>query len=374
MKKYEGYKATQLEWLSQIPLNWDYRRLKRVQVSLTENTTDNSRPYIGMENVESWTGRLIRKNSIQPSGISSTYHVANILFGKLRPYLAKVYLAKDDGICSGEFLVLHGIQNTNQQYFRYLLSSAHFINLVNSSTYGAKMPRASWDFIGNCMIPVPPRSEQDQIVRYLDWRVSKISKLIAAKKRQTGLLNARRQKIITTVVTRGLRQEPLVDSGVRWIGSIPQSWLVTTLGRCASVRSGITLGKTYPTEKELVNVPYLRVANVQNGYIDISDLAKLSVTQEEAEKYQLPTGCVLMTEGGDRDKLGRGCVWDGQVSPCIHQNHIFAVTVNPQILSNFYLEYLTISDIGRLYFDITQHSGIKTMPCQRSTKMRWVSV
>jgi type I restriction enzyme S subunit len=74
-----------------------------------------------------------------------------------------------------------------------------------------------------------------------------------------------------------------VDSGVRWIGSIPQSWQVTTLGRCASVRSGITLGKTYPTEKELVDVPYLRVANVQNGYIDISDLAILSVTQAEAE-------------------------------------------------------------------------------------------
>jgi type I restriction enzyme S subunit len=74
-----------------------------------------------------------------------------------------------------------------------------------------------------------------------------------------------------------------------------------------------------------------------------------------------------MTEGGDRDKLGRGCVWDGQVSPCIHQNHIFAVTVNPQILSNYYLEYLTVSDMD-VCISTLQQSKQLTLPAPTRQK------
>ena len=79
----------------------------------------------------------------------------------------------------------------------------------------------------------------------------------------------------------------------------------------------------------------------------------ISVPEDEAQKYILHTGELLMTEGGDRDKLGRGCVWEGKITPCLHQNHVFAVTANALILNVYYLDYVTTSDVGRSYFDYT---------------------
>ena len=113
---------------------------------------------------------------------------------------------------------------------------------------------------------------------------------------------------------------------------------------------------------------YLRVANVQDGYVDTNDIAVLQVSKDEIEKYSLSAGEVLMTEGGDRDKLGRGCVWDGRITPCLHQNHIFAVKVKEKLLNPHYLEYLTASSVGRTYFDVT---AVKTtnLACTSSSKV-----
>ena len=158
------------------------------------------------------------------------------------------------------------------------------------------------------------------------------------------------------------------ESGIEWIGKIPASWKVTQLRHCASIRSGITLGKTYSKDTELVEMPYLRVANVQDGYVDTNDIAVLQVSKDEIEKYSLSAGEVLMTEGGERDKLGRGCVWDGRITPCLHQNHIFAVKVKEKLLNPHYLEYLTASSVGRTYFDVT---AVKTtnLACTSSSKV-----
>ena len=219
------------------------------------------------------------------------------------------------------------------------------------------------------LLPVPPREEQDQIVRYLDWQVSKINRLIAAKRKQITLLKEQKQRRITHIVTHGIKPNvPHKDSGIAWIGAIPAHWHCVALKRCAKVKSGITLGKQYPVGTNLVSVPYLRVANVQDGFVNIETVTNLNVTPEEAAQYALPKGCVLMTEGGDRDKLGRGCVWNGEIENCIHQNHIFAVTVNDKLLLNKWLEYVSACDIGRMYFDIT---AIKTtnLACTNASKV-----
>lgn len=158
------------------------------------------------------------------------------------------------------------------------------------------------------------------------------------------------------------------DSGVEWIGEIPVEWRKTQLRHCATIKSGITLGKSYSKDTVLIERPYLRVANVQGGYVDLNDLATIEVTPDEDLKYRLHSGDVLMTEGGDRDKLGRGCVWHNEIEPCLHQNHVFAVQTNETILLPEFLEYLTASDVGRSYFDVT---AIKTtnLACTSSSKV-----
>ena len=122
------------------------------------------------------------------------------------------------------------------------------------------------------------------------------------------------------------------DSGIPWIGEIPSDWDISTLGKFISIDSGISVGKKYEPQTPLVEVPYLRVANVQGDHLDLSDVATIWVTPEEAEKYRLKPGQLLMTEGGDRDKLGRGCLWNGEIEGCIHQNHVFAVQTDNRLL------------------------------------------
>ena len=173
-------------------------------------------------------------------------------------------------------------------------------------------------------------------------------------------------------VTKGASQnQSLKDCGVKWIGSIPSHWQVSKIGRFIKIRSGITLGKTYPQGTELIEMPYLRVANVKAEGFALDDVAKIKVTPEEAEKYALKSGELLMTEGGDRDKLGRGTIWHEEISPCLHQNHVFAVTCDEHWLLTEYLAYLAASPVGREYFDLTAKKTTNLASTNSNTIMQF---
>lgn len=181
-----------------------------------------------------------------------------------------------------------------------------------------------------------------------------------------------KQAIITQAVTKGIRGErPMKNSGVAWIGIIPSEWDVSALGKFITIDSGISVGKKYELGTPLVEVPYLRVANVQGDHVDLSDVATIMVTPEEAEKYKLKNGQLLMTEGGDRDKLGRGCLWNGEIENCIHQNHIFSVQTNDRLTVR-YLDYLTTSEVARVYFDLTAKKTTNLACTNKSTIQKFV--
>jgi type I restriction enzyme S subunit len=154
------------------------------------------------------------------------------------------------------------------------------------------------------------------------------------------LLNEQKQAIIHRAVTRGLDPTvPLKPSGIPWLGDIPAHWNVLPLKAISKIQSGITLGKDYGAQS-LTEYPYLRVANVQAGHPNLEKVKTIRVTNAEALRCALQTGDVLMTEGGDPDKLGRGCVWEAQITPCLHQNHVFAVRPNHALLSPHFLSAL----------------------------------
>src|SRR5699024_1765159 len=112
--------------------------------------------------------------------------------------------------------------------------------------------------------------------------------------------------------------------GVEWLGDVPAHWTIGRLRWFAKLQSGFAKGRNYG-DKSTVTVPYLRVANVQDGYVDFSDIQSTLVLKEEILRYELEYGDVLMNEGGDNDKLGRGTVWKDEIKPCLHQNHVFAI-------------------------------------------------
>lgn len=153
-----------------------------------------------MENIESGTGKLIEtENTYDGEGIS--FKENDLLFGKLRPYLAKVYLSALKGRALGDFYVMRANKGTNPNFLKFVLLSDWFIKIVDSSTYGTKMPRASWDFTGGMRIPLPPISEQDCISSYLEIKCSEVDTFIIEKQNIIQKLDAYKKSLIFECVT-----------------------------------------------------------------------------------------------------------------------------------------------------------------------------
>ena len=177
---------------------WESRRAKFIWKQLT--APSSSLRKIGLENIESFTGRFIESAS-QFEGSGIAFEKGDILYGKLRPYLAKVWIAEFAGNAVGDFFVYRLNDGINARYLHYYMRSPQFTEAANASTYGAKMPRVSADYMANFPIPLPPLPEQAAIVERLDRETGKIDRAIEVKRRQIELLRERRQIVIDEVVT-----------------------------------------------------------------------------------------------------------------------------------------------------------------------------
>ena len=198
LDKSAPLKPSGIDYLGDIPSHWEIKKLKFL-VSLIDNKTKDGHS-ISLENIESGTGKLIEtENTYDGEGIS--FKENDLLFGKLRPYLAKIYLSALKGRALGDFYVMRANKGTNPNFLKFVLLSDWFIKIVDSSTYGTKMPRASWDFTGGMRIPLPPISEQDCISSYLEIKCSEVDIFIIEKQNIIQKLDAYKKSLIFECVT-----------------------------------------------------------------------------------------------------------------------------------------------------------------------------
>lgn len=198
-------KESGVEWIEYFPAKWVKKRLKNIVDFISDKIIANKQTNnISLENIVSHSGEYVKTDS-EYEGIGVRFSKDDILFGKLRPYLAKVHLCKYDGVALGDIYVLRCHKNFDAIFLRYLLLSDKFIQYVNSSTYGTKMPRANWSFIGNICLAYPTYEEQIRIGKYIDERMKKIDTAITNCQRQITLLQERKQIIINEVVTGKVR-------------------------------------------------------------------------------------------------------------------------------------------------------------------------
>ena len=196
-------KDSGIDWLGVVPKDWQRRRLKfsTTLVNKKIEATDLEITYVGLEHMQSWTGKLDLDNEISFEGTANAFVEGDVLFGKLRPYLAKVHLADISGICSTEILVLRAQEKLLPKYLKYYLLSKSAIENINSSAYGSKMPRANWEFIGGQLQLLPPKEEQKEITNFLDKKTAHIDALIEKNRKLLELLAEKRAAIITNAVT-----------------------------------------------------------------------------------------------------------------------------------------------------------------------------
>ncbi|KAF5064476.1 Type I restriction modification DNA specificity domain protein [anaerobic digester metagenome] len=343
LKPYPAYKDSGVPWLGKVPEHWLIERLKSVMSNIIQMTRElqNGESYVALEHVESWTGRL-RQAAPEVFFDSQVkrFQSGDVLFGKLRPYLAKVTRLASDGVCVGEFFVLRPcVSNVTAPYIEQLLRSKPVIDVINSSTFGAKMPRVDWQFMGGMMIPLPPIPEQTAIVRFLGHIDRRIRRSIHAKQKLIKLLEEQKQAIVHQAVTRGLDPNVrLKPSGVEWLGEVPEHWEIVAL----RLRYNQCLGKMLDSKriKGEHSVRYLRNQDVQWDWINTSDLPVMDIAPEEYERYTLKSGDLLVCEGGE---VGRCAIWQGDSKVCGFQKALHRLRPHSMILDEpRFMYYLLI--------------------------------
>ena len=220
-------KDSGIEWIGKIPENWEVKKLKYCSsfIQAKYDSELGELPYIGLENIVSWNGNYIDTDSVYDRNQSLVFAADDILWGKLRPYLAKVYHAPRNGCCSGEFCVIRVMDHLDKRYFWNLLITSEFVETVNRSTYGTKMPRANADFIKNIKVPIPPVDEQERIACFLDSECSRIDAVIEKTRASIEEYKKLKQSVITEAVTKGIRpNRQMKDSGIEWVGDMPIEW------------------------------------------------------------------------------------------------------------------------------------------------------
>lgn len=263
----------------------------------------------------------------------------DVLFAKITPCMenGKAAVAHSltnrIGCGSTEFHVMRSDGSVEPEYlWRYLRQETFRSSAARSMTGAVGQRRVPLDYLKTIKLPVPPAAEQRRIIAKID-RLSARSKRAREELERTPRLVEHYKRSILKAAFEGR-----LSSG-RLVG-----WRTAQLHEIADIQSGVALGKKRNAETELVTRPYLRVANVQRGWLKLAEIKHTKVSRQEADRLRLQPGDILMNEGGDRDKLGRGWVWAGEVENCIHQNHVFRVRLKdrrypPQLISLFTNEF-----------------------------------
>ena len=198
-------KPSGIEWLGDIPEHWEVRKLK-YSVKLNQhssfNDIESSSTKIALENIESKTGRILELNPNSFEGVGTIFKCGDVLFGKLRPYLAKAATPEFEGSCVNEILVLTPNKYIwHNEFLKYRILAPDFISLVDNSTYGAKMPRASWNFIGSLKISCPSTIEQQSIVNRIEEEHKNLNELISKIEKEIALVEEYKTALIAEAVT-----------------------------------------------------------------------------------------------------------------------------------------------------------------------------
>ncbi|EPV3662241.1 MULTISPECIES: restriction endonuclease subunit S [Enterobacter cloacae complex] len=278
-KAYPEYKDSGVEWLGAIPEDWSVTKLKYIADLLTAKSTNSDDLFVGLENISSGDGKYISKEENIADGASVSFEKNDVLFGKLRPYLAKSWLATFSGVCSSEFLVLRTAK-LHPKYLNYYSLTNEFIEQVNSSTYGSKMPRANWEFIG--LLPVPTCSYylSEKVAWFLDHETAKIDNLIEKQQQLIELMKEKRQAVISHAVTTGLNPDvPMKDSGVEWLGKVPEHWKICRIKQLSKQISKGTTPSTIGGDFVDEGIRFLKAENIGKSKF-VNSLPEFYITND----------------------------------------------------------------------------------------------
>ena len=306
-----------------------------------EYPDDTPVSFVPMAAVDEESGEITVREERSIAEVSKGYTAfrdGDVLFAKITPCMenGKVAVARNltNGMGRGstEFYVLRPSERVLGEYVYYFVRQPKFRAQAKRNFTGtAGQQRVPRSFIENALIPLPPLDEQRRVVGILN-RAARIERL--RKQAQERL-----REFIPALFVMMFGEDEQIET----------KFPCKPLRDVAEIASGATKGRKIDPH-HAIEVPYLRVANVQDGFLNLDEIKTISIRQGEEGKYELVPGDLIMTEGGDSDKLGRAAVWNGELPYCAHQNHVFRVRPNREFVLTDYLRDVAGSVYGKAYF------------------------
>ena len=338
--RYPEYKDSGVEWLGQVPAHWGVPRLRfAAHLNPSKSEVRQLPPetlvsFLPMEAIgEDGSIDLGRQRMLADVTEGYTYvRDGDVVLAKITPCFENgkgaVLRGLENGIGFGttELIVVRSDeQKLSPSFLYYLFTSPAFRQAGESWMYGAGgQKRVPDSFVRDAVIPLPSAEEQGEISAFLDRETAKIDALVAEQERLIALLKEKRLAVISHAVTRGLNPDaPMKESGIEFIGQIPAYWTLAPLSSKYSVQLGKMLDTSKVTGRNLRH--YLRVADVQWGFINTDDLPQMDFDDLSREKFRLESGDLLVNEGGSYP--GRAALWEGQIDNCYYQKALHRVRV-----------------------------------------------
>lgn len=335
-------KDSGIQWIGEIPEDWEVSKLKYLGISKNETARyKKGERFVGLEHVSSFDGRVIGYDLDYEECETPLFEKGDFLFSKLRPYLAKGFLAEKSGFCTSELIRIKFNEGQCNKYFSYLLLSHKFIDMINGMTYGVKMPRISWQELREMILTMPPRWEQMRIADYLDDKCRSIDQTNAIIRDQMTTLGEYKKSVITEAVTKGLdKNVEMKDSGIEWIGEIPKHWNVMKLKyglmekmKYGASEEGVEFTETLPR--------YIRITDINQDGI-LKSTGKLSLPENKSLGYILEDNTVLFARSGAT--VGKTFLYKKEYGRSAYAGYLIAAKTNNTILLEKWLYYFTFSD------------------------------
>ena len=344
-------KESGIDWIRQIPEEWEMSKIRYLVTTRSEKRiTDSSVPYIGLENIESQTGKFVKTGIQVDKSENIVVEIGDVLFGKLRPYLRKYWRATFTSTASSEFLVFQSSE-LDMNFLYYAIQSDSFIEEVNTSTYGSKMPRASWEYIKNMRIAFPTSLvEQQKIADFLDKKTAQLDKVKALLEEQIQKLIDYRASLIYETVTKGLdKNVPMKDSGIDWIGQVPEGWGVGKVKYFSQISAGAT-----PDRNNSLfwngNINWMSSGEVNQGIVKHTSETITDLALKRTSTKLLPNGTVMLALNGQGKTKGTAAVL--AIESASNQS-LASFIVDNKTLNNMYLYYFFVAN----YYNIRGLKG-----------------
>lgn len=291
--------------------------------------------YVGLEHLDPQNLHIRRwgKGS-DVTGTKLRFQKGDIIFGRRRAYQRKLAVAEFDGICSAHAMVVRANPDiVLPEFLPFLMMSDRFMNRAVEISVGSLSPTINWKTLKLEKFALPPLDQQRRIAEIL-WAVDEACVTYEQTALKCGeVINAR----LVNLLGYGGNENDT-------------NFLKKPLKEIVQLQTGIAKGKTYQANVPTVELPYLRVANVQDGQLDLAEMKTIVIPIADKERFLLRDGDVVICEGGDFDKVGRGAIWRAPVPECLHQNHVFCLRADRSVVVPEFLALQLGSPYGKRYF------------------------